>query len=189
MGSNDVVVENVSVQGIPLTRLVRRVDVMFRQICLFRSAVCGGVDVNGPSTARRRICTTTGGTHYCSFVVTLPSKFRAMINRNNTALSNNRGRHVSVTHYVLGSTPVVVLSRTATDMSASGRDCVRRTVSRLMGNGAVLMVTRHLGAVRGTSRVLIVSGNRVTRRNARRRLLGRPNVCRRFIGVQGGTTK
>lgn len=173
----------------PLSRLVSRVDVMFRHICLFRSAVCGGVDVKGPSTARRRICRTTEGTHYCSFVVTLPRKFGAIINRNNTALSKNRGRHVSVTHYVLGSTPVIVLSRTATDISASGRDCVRRTVSRLIGKGALLMVTRHLGAVRATSRVLIVSGNRVTRRKGRRRLLGRPNVCRSFIGVQGDTTK
>lgn len=160
---------------------------MFRGICLFRSAIRGGVQFNEPSTDRSRVVTITGGTYYRSFVVTLPSNCRAAVNRKNSDLSNKRGRQVSVTETVLGSTPVIVLSRTATDISPRGRRRLRGTVQRLAGNGAVLVVTRHLSAIHATSRVVILRGNEVIRHKGRRRLVHRSNLCEHFIKVHDQT--
>lgn len=157
--------------------LVDHVSVIFRSICLFRSDVHGGVQFNGDSTASRRVMTTTGGTYYRSFVVRLPRNCSAVIKRKNYALSNNRGRQLSVTHTVLGSTRVILLSRTATSLSPRGRMRVRGTVSALVGKQAIVIVTRHLGAVVKTSRVIILSSKGIRRRNARSRLVYQSNLC------------
>lgn len=172
-----ILFSNIPVGSVRPRDLVDHVSVIFRSICLFRSAVHSGVHFKGPNTASRRVVTTTRGTYYRSFVVHLPRKCSAVINRNNYALSNNRGRHVSVTHTVLGSTPVVLLSRTATSLSPRGRIRIRGTVSALVGKHAIVIVTRGLGAVVGTSQVIILRSKQMGRRNARSRLVQRRKLC------------
>lgn len=120
MANKHIAMSKRSVQSLALGDLEDRVNIIRRSICLFSNSVHSGVTCNGPSTARRRVVRTTGYTGVRSFVVRLPSRCSAFINRHNTELSNNRGRHVSVTHIFLGGPPVLVLSRTADTLS--GRD-------------------------------------------------------------------
>lgn len=94
-------------------------------------------------------------------------------------LSNNRERHVSVTETVLGSTPVIVLSRTATCASPRGRTVLRGSVTGLMTKGALVMVTRELSAIGSDSRVFIMGSKGMATRNARRRLLISYPLCGR----------
>lgn len=136
-----------------------------------------GLTVNGPSTAHSRVVTTTGRTRSRSFVGHLPGKCSAFVNTSNNGLSRNRGRLLYVAELVLISPPVLVLSRTASDVSAQARVGVRHTFRRLVRNGATFVITRELSAVGGTSLVLIVGGNSIVRGNARRSLVTSGNFC------------
>lgn len=148
---------------------------IFRSILLFGTSIVSGVGVKGGSTARRRIGTMTHLTHYSRFVTQLPGNCSALVNRGKRSLSKNRHRHVSVTHTLLGSTPIVLLSRTATDLSMRGRALVRTNVSRLVGGGAIIVVTRHVHAITGTRRVIILGSKAITRRKTPSRLLTQGN--------------
>lgn len=179
MSSNDVAVNNMSIHSVTRSSLVHRIDFIFRSVFLFGRDVLSGVHVNGPSTDRRRIVTTTGTTRYRRFVSGLPNKCRAIINSGNVRLSNNRHRQVTVTQTVVGGSPVVILSRTATFDSPRGRCLVRGTFRGLVRNGAIVVVTRHLSAVHGTSGVVIVRGKRLVRRKGRSRLISTNKHCTR----------
>lgn len=106
------------------------------------------------------------------------------MNRGKYRLSKNRHREVSVTETFLGSTPVVLLSRTATDLSIRGRATVRATLSHLVGSGAILVVTRHVHAMSNTSGVIILGSNSMTRRNSPTALVGRGNRFTHVIGLR-----
>lgn len=139
---------------------------MFRSIALFGASITRGVHLNGGNTASRRILITTGLTGYSRFIRGLTGNCSARVNRGNYGLSNNRHREVSVTHTFLGGTPVVLLSRTATSLSIRGRALVRATLSGLVRGGAMVIVTREVEAIRGTSGVMILSSKGVTRYSA-----------------------
>lgn len=91
---------------------------------------------------------------------------------------------MSVTHTFLGGTPVVLLSRTATSLSMRGRALVRATLSELVGDGAILIVTREVEAIRGTSGVVMLSGNAITRTNGPGRLVGGGKLFERVIRLR-----
>lgn len=177
MSDNDVGVNKISVDRLSLGGCGHGVTCISRSGCLFSGAVHRGVEVKSLGTASGRMRRTTGSYNYRRFVVTLPSNCSAVINDTNKRLSKNREREVSVTETVLGGTPVVVLSRTATCASPRGRTLVRRSITGLVGKGALVIVTRELSAVISTSRVFIVRGKAITRAKARGRLLTGNRVC------------
>lgn len=76
--------------------------------------------------------------------------------------------------------PVLVLSRTASSVSAEARVGVRRTFTGLVRKEAAFVITRHLSAVHRTSIVLMVGSKGVVRRKGRRMLVGGRNFCRRL---------
>lgn len=174
---NRVAVSNIGVGGFHVRSLHTLVKGIGRRTVLFGSAFFGGVTFNIRGTAVRRIIRTTGVTGTRSFVVRARLNCRAGVNSHNNGLSNKRHRHVDVTHTVLGGPPVLVLSRTASTLSARDRQLIRRTLRQLVGAHAAVTVTRHLSAVGGTSRVYMLCRNRVIRHNGRRRLLRGGNCC------------
>lgn len=151
MSDNDVHFNMRSVHHIGATTLHRRRDLIARRARLFSSAVRGGVHVTGQSTAQRRIRTTYGGTTLSNFVRDLPGNCSAPINRLNNTLSNNRHRHVNITHTFLRSTPFLLLSRPASGLSDLGRNIVLGTIQTRYGSGAILLISRHGSAVTTTS--------------------------------------
>lgn len=167
---NGMVVNKASVHSVSGGRLVGAISFIFRGDHLVGTSVLRGMGLNGPGTSGRSMVGTLGTTRYASVVRGFPSKISAMVNSGKICLSNNRTRHVTVTETVLGSSPVIVLSRTATFTSPSGRIGIRTTVHRLSGNGAMVVVTRELSAITGTSGVFILSSNGLTRRNGFSRL-------------------
>lgn len=177
IASNRILVNNRGVGSVTCRGLLGGVSVMFRGAFLAHSDMLRGVHVND-GTALRRIQTTTGRTRVSSFVVSLPSKCSAGINDFNSHFSNKRGREVTVTHTVLGGTPVLVLSRTADTTSPRGRMRVSVTVSGLYGKGAILVMTRHLNTVGVYSGITIIRGRAVATFKARRRILRRGRCCR-----------
>lgn len=182
---NRVLVSNRSLHRCALTSLHGRITLISRGIRLFGSAITGGVTCTQARRCdHRRVRRTTHVTCTVSFVGGVSGNLSAIVNRGNILLSNNRHRHVTVTQTLLHSDPVLVLSRTASTLSARSRHTVRTTLSRLRGGHASLIVTRHLSAVRGTSRVIIIRSNIVIRHNARGSLLRRHNICTRLRGVR-----
>lgn len=74
------------------------------------------------------------------------------------------------------------LSRTAGTLSTGGRQTVMRGLVRFCGKGAMIVITRQLDAMGGTSRLVIVRENGVVRAKARARLVSHRNTCCRLIG-------
>lgn len=184
IATNSVLVSNISVHSCARRDLHTRVDIMSRSAILFGSAVRNGVTVNGTKTSRRRVIRTTQVTGTSYFVARTPRNCQAGVNSHNIGLSNNRQRHLSVTHTILGGPSVLVLSRTASTLSARDRGLIRSTLGGLLRNHASMIVTRHLDAVRGTSGVVIISRKHVTRRNARTRLVTHKKVCTGLVRLR-----
>lgn len=178
ISDNAIRFSKASIQGFSLSSIEGRVKVILRSSVLFAKAVTSGVQFNGPSTAVRRIESTTRGTRVTSFVRDLPSNCRAGVDSRRSLFSGKRGRLVDVTQALLDSPRFLILSRTASGISAIARRGVRGTVSVIVRNHADFIVTRHLGAVIGTSRVTILGSNDIVRRKDRRRLLTGNNFCR-----------
>lgn len=122
----------------------------------------------------------------CSVVRGLPLNVRAVVGSSLKGLSNNRGREVTLMERLLGSTGVVVFSRTATSMSPVAREVVRRAVMRLSVRSAMVIVARGLSVTGSTSGVCILGSNSVRRSNARAALLGRGNRCCGLMGRRKG---
>lgn len=177
MSTNDIAVNKVGIGGVTGSGLVGRVTFIFRGAGLFGASLLRGVGCNGPTTDSRTIRHTVSLSRDQRVVSQLPGKLGAGVKMSKAFLSKKRRRHVILTQTVLGSTPVIILSRTATFTSPRGRRLVRGTLRRLEGKGAILVVTRRLADMRSTSGVLIVTRNGVTRRNARDRLVTQGNVC------------
>ncbi len=177
---NRVLVSNIGVGGCSESCLERRVTIILRSARLFANAIVRGVHCNELSTASRRMVTTTGATSTRSFVVQLTSNCSAILRLSNTGLSRNRERLLGVTETTVSGTPVLVLSRTASDISAHARQRVRRNVSELVGGHAAFIVTRQLSAMEGTGTVVILRRNRVVRHNSRSSLLTVGNECCRL---------
>lgn len=133
--------------------------------------------MNSSGTAESTIVTTTHTTRYRRFVRGLPGKCRAHVKSGNIFLSNNRTRQIYITQTVLGGTPVLMLSRTATFTSPRGRCGVRRTLGSLVGSGAIVVVTRHLSSVMSSSQVVMLGSKETMRYKQRRRLSSRRKMC------------
>lgn len=174
----DVSVNKRGLYSVDLRTLGDHVSCITRSRCLFGASLLRGVHLKHLSTASRRMVRTTGGTRYVRFLRGLPRNVRSVTNSTKGVLSKKRHRQVSLTQTVLGSTPVMILSRTATCTSPRGRRGVRTTVTRLIGKGALMIVTRGLPTVVGTSRVYIVSRKGVITAKGRRRLVRTYPRCR-----------
>lgn len=177
MSRNTLLVSNGGIGSMSVRDLHSLVNGMGRRTVLFGSAFCGGVAFNMRGTAVRRMVRTTGVTGTRSFVVRARGKCSAVVNSHKKHLSNNRHRHIDVTHTVLGGPPVLVLSRTASTLSARSRHLIRRTLRHLVGSHAAVTVTRELDAVGGTSRVYMLCRNSVMREKARSRLVTLGKCC------------
>lgn len=184
ISGKDVAVSKASIHSTALCSLHDLVKGIGRRTVLFGSAFFGGVSFKIRKTALRRIRRTTHVTGTRSFVVTDRSKCSAGVNSHNNGLSNKRHRHVDVTHTVLGGPPVLVLSRTASTLSARSRHLIRRTLRGLVHGHAAVIVTRQLSAVHGTSRVYIVRRKRVIRHKQRRRLVTLSKCCGELYSVR-----
>lgn len=180
---NVVLLSKHPVASCPLTILRHSVSCIPRRGFLFSSALRRGVTFNlrsevtsGP-TVLSTMGRTTGSTYVRSGVVNFPSRCGAVIKRHKIALSKNRGRQDSVTETLLGSSTVLVLSSSLSTISASARRRVLRGLVRAERNGAAVIVTREVSALRGTSRITILSSKGLARCNAPRRLLRLNNFC------------
>lgn len=181
---NLVYVSKISVQSCARTSLQSRVDIILRSDLLFTTAVNRGVTCNGPGTATTSVHLTTRLTGTRRFVRHLPRNCSALINRQKIALSNNRHRHVSVTHTTIHRSPVLLLSRPAAKLSGSGRHAMVRTLRQITRHSAALVVARSLALTTGTSRVVCVRQNRVLRHNARPSLVRHRKTCTTLCRVR-----
>lgn len=177
---NGVHCSKVGVAGVGGSSLEHSLKVMLRSARLFAKAVGRGVHCNGLSTASRRMCRTTELTRTSRFVGVLPGKCSAVLDKSNRRLSRKRHRLLSVTETTMTGPPMLVLSRTASDVSAHARDVMRGNVSGLVGNHAMFIVTRQLSAVEGDSTVVMLSRKGVVRENSRRSLVGLGKACCRL---------
>ncbi len=175
--SNGVHCSNVGVGGVGGSSLEHSLNVILRRAGLFANAIVRGVHCNQLSTASSRYVRTTHLSNTSSFVAHLPGNCRARLSGGNSGLSRNRHRLVTVTHTTITSPPIVVLSRTASDVSAHARTVMRGNVSDLVRNEAIFIVTRELSAIGGSSIVVILSGNEVVRHKDRDRLVTRGKRC------------
>lgn len=180
---NRILMNKIGIGGVRGRSLAGAISCIFRSDGLVANDVFSGVHLTEPSTGLSRIVSTVRGTRYVSVVRGFSDKISAIVNSGNMCLSKKRAREMTVTETVLGGTPVIVLSRTATFTSPSGRIGVRGTLGRLSGGGAIVVVTRQLSAIGGTSYVFILRGNGLVRRNGARRLYDRGNI---FTSVLGG---
>lgn len=78
-------------------------------------------------------------------------------------LSNNRGRHITITKVVTVGPRYVILSRPATVLSPDNETRILRAVGGLGGrsNVAIILVARCVSRTIRTSEIIIVSNNRV----------------------------
>ncbi len=182
--SKNVCVSKIGVGSCCPGSLVDLVKIIARRTVLFGSAVGGGVAFNVRGIPVRSIVHTTGVTGTRSFVRRARRNCRAGVKSHKNGLSKKRHRHVTVTHTMLGGPPVLVLSRTASTLSARDRELIRSRLAGLVGGHASVIVTRHLSAVRRTSRVVIVHTNGVRRHNARGRLSASNKLCSRLYRVR-----
>lgn len=180
---NRILINKIGIGGVRGRRLGGAISCIFRGDGLVGTDVHSGILLKGPGTDVRRIVSTLRGTRYLSVVSGFSGNVRAIVKDGNMCLSNNRAREVTVTETVLGGSPVIVLSRTATFTSPSGRIGVRGTLSRLSGSGAIVVVTRELSAIGGTSYVFMLRGNGLIRRKDTGRLGSGGNL---FTSVFGG---
>ncbi len=118
-----------------------------------------------------------------------PSKCSARVRRNNAGISNKRGRHLYVTHTLLGGPGVLVLSSSADTISAGASTFVEGNFGRFVPSAAGVVVTRHMTSIRSTSLVVIVRGKGVRDINARSRLLGGDRVCGRICLRRAGKNR
>lgn len=169
-----------SILRIPLRSLQQTVTCIPRSDFLFDADVRGGVHCNIPLARFNRIRCTTGRTRVSTRVRGFPRRCSAVINRQNVALSNKRHRQATLTHTLIMSTPVLILSSTLSDISGHATATVLGTLSRKAQRGAILFVSRRVSTTTATSQVFIVSRNHVIRVNARDRLLTRNNLCHRL---------
>lgn len=109
-----------------------------------------------------------------------------IVRRNKQGLSNKRGRHLAVTHTIMGSPRVLVLSSDTSTLSFTASTHLETTLHGLRKGGAVFVISREASSVRFTSRVLIVSSKRTIKLKARRRLLRGYRVCHRVCRSRFG---
>lgn len=108
-----------------------------------------------------------------------------------SALSNKRGRHITVVHSVTVGPSIVLFSRPASTLSPRVMKRILRLVGSLTGRKvAVIIIARRVKFThRITSEILFVSSNRVGRRTTPTRFFRRPGSpeLRRFLsGVLWG---
>ncbi len=108
-----------------------------------------------------------------------PRNCRAGVRRNNAGISNKRGRHLYVTHTLLGGPGVLVLSSSADTISAGASTGVETNFGRFVPRAAGVVVTREVDSIVSTSVVVVVSGNGVSTAKARDRLVRDDRVCHR----------
>lgn len=146
---------------------------MPRDVFLDRNAVTRGVTFNIPmgSVDLRRIGGTLALTGLDRLIDRLPRNVGAGMNRHKMGLSKKRHRHVKVTHTLCRRTRILIFSRTADTLSNVARGVIVSTVRRFDNGGAVVVVTRHLGAMRGYSLVCFVRRKGVMSYNACRSLM------------------
>lgn len=120
-----------------------------------------------PGRVQREISSTLGTISVCS-----------CHRRTPFGLSNNRGRHVTVTKVLTVRPRYVILSRPATVLSPGNHS---RMVAALLGLGhrggvAIILVARCVRRTILTSEIIIVSTKGVLARNAPRRIFSRTRL-------------
>lgn len=108
---------------------------------LLSNAVESGLAFVGRGTARDRVSRTIHVSYTSRFVGRLPRNLRAIVNRGKVKLSRKRIRELTVTHSVLSSSPVLLLSRTASTLSRGARGGFLAGLGRL-GSIAYVVIDR-----------------------------------------------
>lgn len=172
---NRVIIGNRSLNSprIGVSRIQRRINVIFRRFGLF-----GGVDiVSGvaltPGLIRGR---ASRRTHRRTVTLLGAIKLTRGTSIVPHSLSNNRGRHITVTQSLTVHPGIVLFSRTASTLSPRVINSILRIVHRLTrSNVAVILIARRVNFThRITAHIVFASTNIVRRRNAPSRVFGRP---------------
>lgn len=159
---------------------------IFRSFRLFTTALNRGITLSD-RVSRPDTIGTLRGTNFSGGLrgkVGAPLLHR--FSRGKVVLSNNRTRGTTVTETFCGRYPCIVVSRPSTGLSPVTRCGLGLTVRGTTGGGAIIFVSRELSAAIKTSGVCIVRGNRVTRDNARTRLVRTNNGCTCVFGLRTG---
>ncbi len=152
--SNDVALGN----DVPISPSMEKVfSCIPRKGVVISNAVERGVTVTFPGTGRRMVRGTTTTTRVLSCVRDLPRNFSAILSRENTNLSRNRLREVTVTETLIDSTPVLLLSRTASTLSGPARTGILHGVGTLR-SGAMVLIARHASGLGLYSGVVGLAG-------------------------------
>ncbi len=131
--------------------------------------------------------TTTADTRTSGFISAFSRNCSAVLARNNAGMSNKRGRHLYVTETLLGGPGILVLSSSASTISATARTRVHSTFESRLTSSAGVVVTREVSSIGSTSVVVIVGSNEVSNVNARRRLLRTGRTCHRVCCSRGSS--
>lgn len=156
---NRVLLKTRGVSRLPLPRCQGVMSIIDRRVCLFGSAVEGGVYLCG-RVSSAIVRTTYGSDKLRSFVGRI--SLSRIMKRGKTVLSNKRGRGVTLTETLIRSGPVVVFSRTASGASTCSRRRVGKLLSAQLGSGAIVIVARGGRVLDGISRVIMLGRKIIT---------------------------
>ena len=160
--AGSVVVDGFNVRDLDLSSLRRQVSLVLQEPVIFFGTILDNIRYGDPDAPLERVWEVVEAAHVSEFLDRLPNGIETVVGERGTTLSGGQRQRVSIARAMLADAPILILDEPTTGLDHESEALVLDGLARLSKGRTTIVISHHAAALRGVTRLIHVSGRRLT---------------------------
>ncbi len=186
---HDPVGGEITMDGVPLTRLTRRslracMGVVSQDTVLLNDTVHSNIAYGSPKATRAQIEAAARAANADQFIAQLPHGYDTVLGERGTRLSGGQRQRIAIARALLRDPPILILDEATSALDTESERLVQQAIDRLMAERTVLVIAHRLSTVRDADEIVVLDAGRIVGHGTHDQLFRAGGLYRRLYDLQ-----
>lgn len=179
-----ILIDGIDIKDVSLRSLREIIGIVTQDTILFNDTIKGNIAYGCPDTPIELIEQAAKQANAHDFISRMAQGYDTVIGDRGMKLSGGERQRLAIARALLKNPPILILDEATSQLDSESEHLVQEALDSLMKGRTVFVIAHRLSTVRNASKILVLSGGKITEQGAHIELLGKDGLYKKLYQMQ-----
>lgn len=158
----DILIDDVSIRDITLTKLRHNIGVVTQELTLFNDTIINNIRYGNFERTDEEVFAACRKAHCFDFIEKFPEKWQQVVGERGLKLSVGQKQRVAIARAILKNPRILILDEPTSALDAGSEKIITESLDELMKGKTTFIVAHRLSTVRRADTILVFKDGQIT---------------------------